>query len=204
MKVVPPKHEGKPTPEVLLPLVSQPKAHTKTNASTFDLKTDPTNNDSPKYNISILRLTGGEDVRTQLQWVTDYQKIMQGLIVNNGHAVHRIVVSLLSGNPANLYLGQARARAEILKTAAIAAVAIADPNNITPQEQTALDAVTNRDALEFIGKDEVENSLRYMITNMMPSKALARVKRHFRRECRKPRDMTVREYYTFSVLASSY
>ena len=77
MKVVTPKTEGnRNTPEVLLPLVSQPKAHTKTDSSSFELKTDPTDANSPKFSVTILRPQGGEDIRTCVQWITDCKKVI--------------------------------------------------------------------------------------------------------------------------------
>jgi hypothetical protein len=43
--------------------------------------------------------------------------------------------------------------------------------------------------------DEWENYCRGMVEKLIPSRALAKVKRHLRQHCRKPADMSVRQYY---------
>jgi hypothetical protein len=43
--------------------------------------------------------------------------------------------------------------------------------------------------------DDWEGYCRGMIEKLIPSRALAKVKRHIRRHCRKPADMSVRQYY---------
>src|SRR5210317_2233166 len=88
--------------EVLLPLVSSPKEHTKTNSVSFSIQSNITDKDSPKYTLYILKIQGGEDVCTLIQWMQDCKKIITGMELTNGKAINKIVQSLLSGNPANL------------------------------------------------------------------------------------------------------
>ena len=70
MKVVPSKgHHGNAKSKIILPLEGQPKAYSKTNSASFDIRTDPADASSQKYSLNILRLQGGEDARTTLQWL---------------------------------------------------------------------------------------------------------------------------------------
>lgn len=198
MKVVPPKEQpNKRNTEVLLPLVSKPTAHTKSNSVTFELRSEPGNNQSAKYGVTILKIQGGEDIATLTQWIQDYQKVVNGLGFgqDQGEQIHKIVVGMLSGNPANMYIRFIQATGNANKTNAINAVPVADRNNIQPAEQAAIDQIRNRDWSTFINRNNVEDALKGMIQEMMPTRALARVKRYFRRECRKPTDMKVREYF---------
>ena len=80
MKVVLSKgHHGNAKSKIMLPLEGQPKAHSKTNAALFNIRTDPADASSQKYSLNILCLCGGEDACTVLQWVGDLEKVPGGL-----------------------------------------------------------------------------------------------------------------------------
>ena len=69
---------------VLLPLVGKPKLHMKGNSCSFSLRPDPTDADSEKHKMTILRLEGGESVRSLIQWQRDITKILAGLALATG------------------------------------------------------------------------------------------------------------------------
>ena len=80
MKVVPSKgHHGNAKSKIILPLEGQPKAQSKTNAASFDIRTDPADATSQKYSLNILRLQAGEDAHTILQWSSNLEKVRGGL-----------------------------------------------------------------------------------------------------------------------------
>ena len=64
MKVALPKNNYPAKRKNFLPLVGAAKQHTKNNSCTFELLSNPTDANSQKYKLTILRLIGGEDVCT--------------------------------------------------------------------------------------------------------------------------------------------
>ena len=59
----------------------------------------------------------------------------------------------------------------------------------------ASDAVRNNGAEHYIHNNHLDVALNLVLTNYLPRKVLARVKRSMRRDMRKPADMKVRHYY---------
>ena len=43
--------------------------------------------------------------------------------------------------------------------------------------------------------NQIDEAMKYMVEQLVPKKVLAQVKRFLRRECRKPREMKVRNYF---------
>ncbi len=197
-KVVPPKGgwDTKPrSAEVLLPLDAKPTEANKHNSVSFSVRTNPADADSPKFSIYVLKIQGGETISTLIQWKRDFNQLMNAMALTSGAAIHKIAKSLLSGNPDNLHADAAINQATVAKNAAIAAVPVVNPAAPTPAEQQAVQAVRDQELLEFLTPAMVDQSINHMLSTLMPAKALARIKRYYRRDCRKPRDMLVRDYW---------
>ena len=64
------------------------------------------------------------------------------------------------------------------------------------QKQAAYNNIINQGVTDNANKvfDGIDQSIKGLLTNLMPKKVLARVKRHLRRNCRKPKDMEVQRY----------
>jgi hypothetical protein len=78
MKIAQVKNETtKPKNQVLPSLTEDVEEYKldKTNSVTFDLRTVPTNADSPKYRYMVRILTGNETVGDILHWKTDVVKV---------------------------------------------------------------------------------------------------------------------------------
>ena len=99
MKVVPPKGTQPNRAEPVLPLPSPPLAHAKSNSTGFELLPDPTDVNSIKYWMTILRIQGGEDTRTLLQWWTDAHKVLEGLALGTPQAKCKIIATIIQGAP---------------------------------------------------------------------------------------------------------
>ena len=99
MKIVPPKSGQTQRAEPVLSLSSLPLAHSKSNSAGFELLSDPTDANSVKYRMTILRIQGGEDTRTLLQWWTDVHKVLEGLALGTPAAKCKIVATIIQGAP---------------------------------------------------------------------------------------------------------
>ena len=176
-----------------LPLVGEAKAHTKSNSCSFELLSDPATATSQRFKMTILRLSGGEDVRTVLQWRRDLIKVLQGLNLTTPQAKVKIITTIMSGTPQTMFEAKIQNMCLAAMEAAILAVA-ADPQDATVQPR-------DRQAIRVAGLDVhltdlmVTHSVAHTVQEMMPKKILARAKREVRRDMRKPSDMTIRDYY---------
>ena len=97
MKISAPKYAYNDKKEPCLSLTGNPTSHTKNNSASFELYSDPTDTNSAKYRMTILRIQGGEDTRTMLQWYRDVQKVLDGLALGTPKAEFQVVTSILSG-----------------------------------------------------------------------------------------------------------
>ena len=112
-----------------LPLVGEAKAHTKNNSCSFELLSDPADPDSQRFKMTILRLSGGEDVRTVLQWRRDLVKIMGGLNLTSPNAKVKIITTIMSGTPQTTFEARVQNMAQQALDAAILAVAVDPADN---------------------------------------------------------------------------
>ena len=176
-----------------LPLVGEAKAHSKSNSCSFELLSDPQDANSQRFKITILRLSGGEDVRTVLQWRRDLAKVLGGLNLTTAHAKVKIITTIMSGTPQTTFETKVQAMATAALNTAVAAIQPNPQNaNAQGQQQQALVAAGIWPHLTDL---MVTHSLAHAVQEMMPKKVLARVKREVRRDMRKPADMTIRDYF---------
>ena len=122
MPVVSQKQSNPDKKETILLLVSLPTPHTKSNSSMFELLSDPSDTDSIKYRMTILRLQGGEDARTLIQWSRDAFKLRDGLGITAGPAQFKVINTILSGTPQVAF----EARISILATVTLNAACAAE------------------------------------------------------------------------------
>ena len=151
------------------------------------LRVNPTDADSNTYKSSILVLDGTEDVRTIIKHPTEINRVLTGLNATEIGNKLRVARTLLTGNALTQFdatvqqLAETRMQNRILEAADDAAA------------QAIFDA--GWDAADNYHDDDWEGYCRGMVDKLIPSRALAKVKRHLRRHCRKPADMSVRQYY---------
>ena len=65
----------------LLPLVHDKSldALNKHNSMTVELRSQPSENDSPKYKVTIIILKGGETLRQTIRWQAEVVRVLTGL-----------------------------------------------------------------------------------------------------------------------------
>ena len=94
--------------------------------------------------------------------------------------------------PIAVFKGAIDAQARVAYIQALTAAEAADR---AAGNTDASDAVRNNGAEHYIHNDHLDVALNLVVTNYLPRKVLARVKRSMRRDMRKPADMKVRHYY---------
>ena len=177
------------------PLPLKPEEVTEDNElklAKFKLRTNPTDPDSPTYSFTIVKLDGSESLRQALKFYQSIGKIIHGLNITNALNKLTIIKELLTGQALQQfndgYMKRLTAQYDILKEAA-RQTSIAAGEDVA-QQQVAVDAIAPPGPQD----DWIFDGLRKVIIYMSPHKALAKQKRWMRRFCRKPLDMTTREY----------
>ena len=192
MKIAPTKSAPSPSSgrEQLLPLVpKEGNSLTKDNSVVLELRTVPTDVDSAKIKTSVRILKGDEDLRSMVKWYDDVlNKVFTGLNLTTGPNRKAMALNLMEGNPKSLF---AMAVTEVATATRLAAAIAADPDPTAANHRTVLGQPLD----QHTTRDVVKAALEAMLTGIMPNKALPRVKRYIRRECRKPADMKVRLYF---------
>ena len=171
----------------LLPLVLDNEENSEGKTVSHTLRVNPSSNDSNTYKAYVLVLNGTESVRTIIKQPTEISKVITGLNVRNIQDKLRIARTLVEGNALT------QLNAGVMK------------HLEKRYNQRVLDAADDAAAQEIVNhgidhadnysNDDFQAYLQEMVTKLVPSKALAKVKRYIRRQCRKPTDMSIRQYY---------
>ena len=194
MKVAVTNGETPQKRELILPLAEDPDlcALDKTNSVSWELHTDPANNAAPVYKMQCRILQGNESCRQILRWKNDVVKVCIGLNANTYATIRPIITACMRTGPlatfnASVALSQ-KARYE-------EELAIAQATDRANGNTVAADAVRANGQGHYTHIDQLWIALNTVVSTLLPSKVVARVKRSLRREMRKPNDMKVRTYF---------
>jgi hypothetical protein len=199
MKVAPSamKEFGK-SPDPILPLRWDPSEHqaSKEKTRSFELRTVPTDANSPKYKMVARVLDGTEHLRTCLQWIIDLDKIFKGLNIITSLSKAALTKELLQDGARTVYVNHLEAYAKEVRDKAAEDAYDAEPN--IANKQAVKDAISGTDLCDATANFVDDGALNYGITELTrsycPLKVLSKVKRYLRK-VRKPADMKVREYW---------
>ena len=186
MKLSLPKDNGNAKRAPLLPLVPEEDNElNSSNSVSYSLRVNPTAADSPTYKKYVRVLTGGEDVRTALTWVSDTAMVITGLNITDPKNEYTLLKNLVKGSAKTIYsdfvdLACSRARETAVQAEA---------------DATQAAAIGRRALSTFITDRMMKDAKRTLVKGIVPNKIVAMVKRYLRRECRKPPEMKVRAYY---------
>jgi hypothetical protein len=165
----------------------------KDQYTTFKLRTDPTSANSPTYDYVARHVTGDEGTRYALRYRKDLETIWRGHNVTTVAGKLPLARQLLKGEALSAFNRGLEARLEDEhRTLRTQAWETARAAGATAAAQAAAAAAVARPAPNGV---VLEAALRSVVEYMTPAKALTRVKRYLRRFCRKPVDMSVREYF---------
>ena len=184
-------HSNKANKQVLIPLIptSATEDLSKENSCSFSLRTDRAVADSPTYKINCRILHGDEDLGAVLRWVRTVQRVLEGLGLVAINPMIGIVETMMRGTPLTLFRASIHSQAETRYNLALLAV---PPG---AGHAAGLAAIRAHGIAHYRQDAHFPIAVNEIISNLAPKKSLQRVKRYFRRECRKPADMKVRTYY---------
>jgi len=193
--------------KAILPLVPEPTTvNKKEDLAQVDLLSNPAdpNSTKVKFAFKILKGGNGETARDLIQWFINMEQAFAGLNSNNGQLRYQMIQqftagSALSGFNHNVLVLAGPARAQLIATAQAAVNADKGTNVARAQRLAdhlaAMQALNDETVLaQNGGLPIIATALNGMMTILLPTKVLQRVKRYLRREARKPVDMPVREY----------
>ena len=190
MKVSPSVLNQNPSPKkkVILPLVPVEEQESRADRMiSHTLRSQPNDDNSPKYKIYVPILQGDEDCRQLLKWHMAVLKVLHGLNVTEHDHALPIVETLMNGTPLTLFRGGVEmAKQKYMDERRVAAA------NDAARQQIENNGFDHADNKTF---DQIKEGLKAVIASLLPRRVLARVKRFLRRDCRKPRDMTIRVFF---------
>ena len=185
----------------ILPLIDEDLSiDDSTKCSTFKLRSQPTDADSPKYSLTVPILDDTASVRQALKWTLAVAKVMTGLNITDGTNKHPLVQELCTGSHLVAYnsgVNTSRGkRWAQLKEAALNAEPARDEAGGEDEAAYWARLATARDnvAQPGINNADITAGLNHILTELCPYKALEKQKRFMRRHMRKPADMTTRTY----------
>jgi len=212
MKVSVPKDFGNTSKKPVLPLVPEPvKSIKKEDLTTVNLHSDPGDHNSTQVKFSFKGLDGDHETpREILEWRCNVEQALTGLDLNaTGLAIYNMCKQFMRGSALSSFIAKAGTILVNKKAKAIVLAEQARDNYPAATKvghvvagfnalRVAVTTATIRDALDYLNKnygpDVVKDSLNEVVKNLLPNKTLQRVKRHLRREVRKPLDMGVKQH----------
>ena len=176
----------------ILPLESKPVKYTRAQTALFKCRTTPTQADSPTYEVVIKILDGSETLREAITWNKQVEMLRNGLSLDTAAKMEAIILKVTEGHVQTVFkeeVNRLRVKARVAAAEAARDAAVDAPTGIRDYEAVmaqALDPATD---------DMVNKAIHKIVAFMTPTHGLQRVKRYLRRYCRKPADMTVREFW---------
>ena len=177
----------------ILTLVPETVKYPKDKLLQFKLRTIPGDANSPTYELTVPKISGQEGVRETIKWSKAIYQVFEGMNATTAAQRDQLVRRALCDQAETAFengMVQATAmRLVALREAAYdAAIANGDAIAIA---QAAAHAVPQ----PAINTDDVDAGIRAIMDFVVPFKGLQRQKRFMRRKCRKPADMSAREFY---------
>jgi len=215
MKVVVTKDFGTAKKPVL-PLVPETTAVLKKeDLAQVDLFSDPADVNSTKVKFAFKMLEGGtETAREIIQWMQNVERAFIGLNSTTGTLRKQMMQQFARGSALSGFNAAVTQLAPPTRATAVAtAQAAVDADDGTDVARAgrlaanlaAMQALTDETvlALPGLGTAITDTAIQEMVTVLLPTKILQRVKRHLRREARKPVDMGIRTYLMHIIRINS-
>ena len=194
MKVVVPSNTPSKKKELIIPLLEEDDSYklTKDNATSWELRTVPGNNDSPTYKLMVRILEGNEQVRQITRWRREVLKVCIGCNATDLASRKPIMEACMRPGPLNIFSATLQAYAEVAYQEALKE---AKETDRAAGDTVASDAVTANGVDHYHTNEHLDAALREVVTSLVPRKVLAKVKKDLRRDMRKPLSLRIRTYF---------
>jgi len=211
MKVSVPKEFGNTSKKPILPLVPEPiKSVKKTDLTTVNLNSDPTDHGSTQVKFSFKGLDGdNETPREIVGWRRNVEQALRGHELTAGTTQHNMAKQFMRGSGLSSFESTTMVLLTGRKGNAIVHVEMAVANyppvgdaahdaGVLVTLQAVVTTATRCDIMEHLGKaygvTVVTEALNEVLKCLLPNKTLQRVKRYFRHEARMPLDRSVKQH----------
>ena len=203
MKIAPSKSDGKPTQKEI-PILSlipeeEPELDSHKKGS-FKLHSNPADNTSPKYSFSMGYADGTQSIRYHIKWMSNSNKVLNGLTIASVEAKLQLMEQLCSGLILTSFMeATANSRATRWAAQRLAARDVVINGGTNAAEGQAAfrarqEAAFNGVAEPGYENDDLRAGFQSGMLHVCPYKALEKQKRFMRRKMRKPFDMKTRTY----------
>ena len=178
----------------ILPLEPKKVKYAKDKLLSFKLRTIPADADSPTYEMQMPINTGSETPRETIEWMKNLNKVFRGMnaaadAVQQDNLVRRTITDAAETAYNTAYMESRQTTFTAAREAALQA-SITNGDNVAAQ-QAAVAAVNQPDPTTL----DVTAGVQAVMIYVTPYKGLQRQKRYMRRKCRKPADMSAREFF---------
>jgi hypothetical protein len=177
----------------ILPLIPEKVKYDRSNSVAFKLRMTPADANSQTYELQVPMIKGSESVREVLDWRLKMNRVFAGMGANDGPSQMELVNRVVTDAATTVFV-EAVAREQRINHRALrdaerdAAIANGDDRAEQDRRVAAI-------ALPDIRTQDITRALNSIVEYHVPYKGLQRQKRWMRRKCRKPGDMTAREFF---------
>ena len=174
----------------------------RTKSGTFKLKSTPADADSAKYSFTMAYVDGTQTVRAHILWYRNVKRVIAGMAMNDGMAIHNLIQQLCQGGALTAYTDGVEQVRENHRTQLAVVVRNAIVRDQHGAETDAAFAQCQQTAYDSAVKpipnaDDVLAGMQAVLTFVCPYKALERQKEFMRRKMRKPANMKTRLYVNY-------
>ena len=212
--------EGPKRRETFLTLVPEEEKLTSTNSKVFEVRSTPTEKDSPKVKLTVRVLRGNETPRQLLNWRKSLDNIIVGLNLSQEKPIINIIGMTMADTAHTVYKEQIdviaakirEARATAAEPAwqryqaARASAGTGQPNGTANPPDNPADIRATALTDNYVDMDGIQFHKRVLYALMyyfLPQHIVPKVKRDLRKFMRKPSDMKVRHYLTHLTCINS-
>ena len=201
MKIAPSAYsnDGKPREKPILTLIDDEEGVDidDARATSYKLRTVPSDPDSAKYLYKVAILDGTCTPRQAIKWWVAMEKVFTGLNLTDSANRDNLLKEMLLGTAKSAYetgVADSIAKRHLnLRHAAVNAL-VRGPGISDPEWQAQRTTAWEGVAVPAINDVDVLAGIHAVINASCPYKALEKQKRFMRRKMRKPADMTTRTY----------
>ena len=181
----------------ILTLVPETVKYPKDKLLQFKLRTTPGDADSPTYELTVPKISGQEGVRETIKWTKAIMQVFVGMNATTADQRNQLVRRALCDQADTAYeRGLVKHNAARFANDRQAAYQAAIDNG---DDVATAEAAANAVAAPVFNIDDVNAGIEEIMNYVVPFKGLQRQKRFMRRKCRKPMDMTAREFYNHFI-----
>jgi hypothetical protein len=189
------KHDvlSKETSLAILPLTLAKVKYSKHETCMFKCRTSPQEADSPTYELTVKVIDGSETLREILMWMRNLMTLIHGLDLDSASKIENVISKICIGQASTVYKESLRIQRRQEKLRLAKEASAREPGDAAAKRAAAQGVLDGADPA--VTPEMIQTATKAIVAFVCPTHGLQRVKRYLRRHCRKPTDMSVREFW---------